>query len=108
MPSDSERACFEAGIKLGALYHQFVGAPFDRDSRESLRRAIEKSVESQRYVVDARVEIDEPEFNRYGYAELEGTMLDVSLDVEVGDAVVTASLAEDDGYPSMQVDGVST
>jgi len=27
--NDREQALFEAGIKLGALYHQYVGAPLD-------------------------------------------------------------------------------
>ena len=26
--SVKERACFEAGIKMGTIYHQFVGTPF--------------------------------------------------------------------------------
>ena len=27
MPTNKEIAAFEAGIKLGVLYHQFVGSP---------------------------------------------------------------------------------
>ncbi len=32
MESDREQAVFEAGIKLGALYHQWVGTPISRAS----------------------------------------------------------------------------
>ena len=30
--SRRERAVFEAGIKMGTIYHQFVGTPFNRDT----------------------------------------------------------------------------
>ena len=36
MQNERERAGFEAGIKLGALYHQWVGTPISQDSAESL------------------------------------------------------------------------
>lgn len=101
-----EEACFEAGIKLGALYHQFIGAPVSEESVESLERAIQEAVESQRYVVDASVSIDGVSHNRFGYDELEGTMLDVEVVVEKDGVVVEASIDEEDGYPMMQVEGV--
>ncbi|MFH0966806.1 MAG: dihydroneopterin aldolase family protein, partial [Methanobacteriota archaeon] len=41
MISDRERAAFEAGIKLGALYHQWVGTPVSRESANSLKLAME-------------------------------------------------------------------
>ena len=34
MVSGREQALFEAGIKLGALYHQFVGMPLPPDGIE--------------------------------------------------------------------------
>ncbi len=104
--SKAERACFEAGIKLGAVYHQFVGTPVTEDSVAGLEGAIEDAVGVQRYVDDVEVEVATPEENRFGYGELEGTMLDVSLSVRVDDVVVHASLSEEDGYPMMRVDEV--
>ncbi|HIQ32623.1 MAG TPA: dihydroneopterin aldolase, partial [Methanothermococcus okinawensis] len=35
-----ERAVFEGGITLGALFHQFVGTPVSLKNREILERAI--------------------------------------------------------------------
>jgi len=106
MPDDAEEACFEAGIKLGALYHQFVGAPISEESKESLQRAVEEAVESQRHVREAQVEIRGVEHNRFGYDELEGKMLDVSVVVEHEDVVVEASIEEEEGYPMMRIDKV--
>jgi hypothetical protein len=47
MATDVERACFEAGIKFGALYHQFVGTPVAPDSAASLERAMAAAIENQ-------------------------------------------------------------
>lgn len=104
--SVAERACFEAGIKLGAVYHQFVGTPVTDDSIESLEESIEEAVEVQRYVEDVEVEVADPDVNRFGYGELEGEMLDVGIRVDVEGVVVHASLSEEDGYPMMRVDRV--
>ena len=106
MAEKTEEACFEAGIKLGALYHQFVGTPIAESSAESLETAIREAIESQRYVREASVEIDGVEHNRYGYDELEGTMLDVRVTVEYEGVVVEVSMDEEDGYPMMRVDNV--
>ena len=102
----TEEACFEAGIKLGALYHQFVGTPVTESSVGSLETAIREAVESQRYVREASVNVEGVEHNRYEYDELEGTMLDVRVVVEYDGVVVEASMDEEDGYPMMRVDNV--
>jgi len=101
-----EEACFEAGIKLGALYHQFVGTPVAKSSVESLETAIREAIESQRYVREASVGITGVEHNRFGYDELEGTMLDVRVVVEYEGVVVEVSMDEEDGYPMMRIDEV--
>lgn len=106
-PSTREQACFEAGIKLGALYHQFVGTPVSNDTVESLQTAMEESVMNQRYVTDADVEIGDVQPNRYGYDELSGTMLDAAVEVEVDGVVVTAGMEERDGYPLMTIQEIA-
>ncbi|HUS56931.1 MAG TPA: dihydroneopterin aldolase family protein, partial [Thermoplasmata archaeon] len=45
--SDEERATFEAGIKLGTIYHQFVGVPVSADNVDTLERAMEAGSEVQ-------------------------------------------------------------
>ncbi|MEN6395258.1 MAG: dihydroneopterin aldolase family protein, partial [Methanoregula sp.] len=56
--SDREQAVFEAGIKLGALYHQWVGTPISQESAESVETAIEKAVILQPYVEEITVRLD--------------------------------------------------
>jgi hypothetical protein len=53
-----DRALFEAGIKLGALYHQFVGTPVNMETVESLEDTISKSIFVQPYADDISVRID--------------------------------------------------
>ena len=36
MATDRENAVFEAAIKLGALYHQFVGTPISRATADKV------------------------------------------------------------------------
>ncbi len=108
--NDRDRAVFEAGIKLGALYHQFVGTPISTDTIDNLARTIEDSVVLQPYVRSISVSIDreivEKKQNpKYGYCELEGRMLHVSLQVRYKNMIVHAELAYDGNsdYPMMSV-----
>ena len=110
MQPDKESALFELGIKLGALYHQYTGAPINIETLESLESAIEKSISSQPYVLSAKVLIDrsrvQDKLNKFGYCELEGRMLDVRIEVQYGSAKVAGIIRYDDelDYPLMSVE----
>ena len=52
-----ERACFEAGIKMGTIYHQFVGTPFSLANVTQLEKAIEDAIRVQPYVSDVRARL---------------------------------------------------
>jgi hypothetical protein len=110
--TDRERALFEAGIKMGAIYHQFVGVPVDQTSVDMLERSIEKGVSVQPYVDSVKVHIDRscfgPKRDRYSYISLTGEMLDVVLVIKVGAAEVKAEMRFDKelNYPLMYVSGV--
>src|SRR5256885_13992937 len=56
--TDRDRAAFEAGIKLGSIAHQYVGAPLTEASAPSLERAIEGATRGQPLVERVRVRID--------------------------------------------------
>jgi hypothetical protein len=58
--SPKERAIFEVGIKLGALYHIAMGIPISRDPIiiTSIENALANSIKSQPYVTDVRVKIN--------------------------------------------------
>jgi hypothetical protein len=105
MQNDKERAIFEAGIKLGALYHQWVGTPVSRESAASMESAIEKSVILQPYVEEISVCLDRDLMlpNRFGYSELAGLMFDVEIVTRIRFAYCRARLSPFDGYPLMQV-----
>jgi hypothetical protein len=103
MVTDRERAAFEAGIKLGALYHQWVGTPVSRATAESLERAIEQSVGLQPAVERVKVTLDRDLMspNVFGYSEIAGLMYDVELITRVGKARCTATLSRSEDYPLM-------
>lgn len=112
MPTDSEIACFEAGIKFGTLYHQFTGTPLSHDSAPGLERAIEEAIENQPHCVEASVTIrddrlDEAIDPAVGYTELQGPLLDVEIGVEYGGVAVETRMELEDGYPRMRVVSVA-
>lgn len=109
MPNDVQDACFEAGIKFGALYHQFAGTPVSPESAASLERAIEAAIENQPHCTDVSVDIlvDRLEDNLVeGYAELTGRFMEATLTVRYEDVLVEAGMAMDDGYPRMRLTAV--
>jgi len=109
---DRDVAVFEAGIKLGALYHQFIGTPVSTTTAEELGTAIERSVSLQPWVNSVEVEIDREKVreneNEFRYCELRGEMLDVKVVVRYEEVEVHARVKyeEDMGYPLMRVERV--
>ena len=109
---DRDIAVFEAGIKLGALYHQFIGTPVSTATAEVLETAIERSVSLQPWVSSVEVEIDREKVreneNEFRYCELRGEMLDVNVVVLYEEVEVHARVRyeEDMGYPLMRVERV--
>lgn len=107
-PTDSETACFEAGIKFGSLYHQFAGTPLTPESADSLARAIEASIENQPYCESVSVDIDELAVadaieHEHGYTELTGTLMDVDLSIVYEGNRIRAAMRTEAGYPRMRV-----
>ena len=107
--NDAVQAAFEAGIKLGVIYHQFVGTPVSPETAGSLETAIEKAVSLQPFVEFVQVRIDTSQMilNAFGYSELAGTMLDVTLKSRVNQTLCTVRLRLEDGYPMMKVVSVA-
>ena len=105
MITERDRAIFEAGIKLGALYHQWVGTPISKMSAGSIESAIEKAVILQPCVEQITVRLNRTLMtqNVFGYSELSGLMFDVEIVTRVGFTYCRARLAPEKGYPLMQV-----
>ncbi len=101
---------FEAGIKLGALYHQFVGTPISSETVEGLERIIEDSIALQPHIRSVSVSIDremveKKQNQKFKYCELEGRMLHVSLQILYKNTIAHAELAYDEvqDYPLMSI-----
>ena len=111
--SDRERAIFEAGVKLGSVYHQFVGTPLDTRSVRALERAIEAGVRAQPNVQSVRARIDRAALRRgttkMGYASLTGDMLDVTVTTRVGGSTAIGRLryVASLKYPLMYIERTS-
>jgi dihydroneopterin aldolase len=105
MITDREQAVFEAGIKLGALYHQWVGTPISRKSAASVEAAIEKAVILQPFVEEITVYLNRNLMteNAFGYSELSGLMYEVEIVTRVGFTYCRARLAPENGYPLMRI-----
>ena len=109
VPTDTEIACFEAGIKFGSLYHQFAGTPVSPESAASLERAIEESIENQPHCESVTVEILADELadaTEHGYTELTGRLMTVEIDIDYEGCEVTARMEMENGYPLMRVESV--
>ena len=97
--TDRDSALFEAGIKLGALYHQFVGSPVNLSTAGGLEEAIGGSISLQPFVQSITVAINRKMvsecINDFGYCELEGRMLGVDAVIRYGTAVVHVGIRYD-------------
>lgn len=103
-----EKAAFEAGIKLGALFHQFIGMPVAEKNAEIVEKAMESCMLLQPYVVEAEVKIDREKLrdvSAFGYTSLMPDMLYAKVVVDVNGSRVSAVLEWDEklNYPLMRL-----
>jgi hypothetical protein len=110
MISDREKAAFEAGIKLGALYHQWTGTPVSPQTAATLETAMERSVSLQPFVEKVRVRLDRERIvlNSFGYGEVRGEQFEVLLATKVNSARCRAALTYEKGYPLMKIVSLET
>lgn len=107
--SDRERAIFEGAISMGALFHQFIGTPVNKETLKSLKVAIEDSIKLQPSIEDVEVEINlEDEEGGFGYVSLEGKMLNVKIISRVRDvkAIIRMEYVDELNYPLIYVEDV--
>lgn len=110
-PSARETACFEAGVKLGSLYHQFAGTPVSPESADALARAMESAIENQPYCRSVAVSIREAALQDdldpvHGYAELSGTHFEAEVVVDYEGVVAIARMEMEQDYPLMEINTV--
>ncbi|MFO7792504.1 MAG: dihydroneopterin aldolase family protein [Candidatus Saliniplasma sp.] len=106
-----ERTAFELGIKLGSLFHQFIGSPVSEENADILARAMEKTTERQAYVKSAHISInlekskDEKEEGIFEYTTLTEDMIEAKISVEYDGIKAEGILryVEELNYPLMYV-----
>lgn len=105
-----ERAIFEGGISMGALFHQFVGTPVNVDTIPSLEKAITESILLQPALIDVEVKIDKnlvvKNSGVMGYTSLTGDMLQVKLTTKIDEKIITTCISYDEDlqYPIMYIE----
>jgi hypothetical protein len=105
-----EALLFEAGIKLGGVFHQYLGTPVGERTAAQLARTIEAAVRLQPYVRSVHVRIEParagPEgAGAFAYRYLVAEMLSVEVTLSDGAETVRAELVHrpDLRYPLMRV-----
>lgn len=107
--TDTERAAFEAGIKLGTIFHQFIGAPISRSNVDDMEKTIEKCARIQPFVEDVEVKINRDLLHDkkdiYDYYTLYANMLEVHIELKYRDVLIIAEMREieDLSYPLMYI-----
>lgn len=96
--TDRDRAIFEAGISLGALFHQFLGIPLPKNKKliNNIEDTIKNSISTQPYVKSVEVKIDYNQLkdvkNIYDYSVLNGENLEVEIITNYGDVTIHSRL----------------
>ena len=108
MSTDTEQACFEAGIKFGSLYHQFAGTPVSPDSTRSLEAAMAEAIENQPFCESVTIAIDDERVadaidHDSGYTELTGRLMTVDMQIQYEGVTAQTRMEMEDGYPLMKL-----
>lgn len=110
-----ERACFESGIKLGALYHILCGIPIQ--SNESIIQSIEKGIEAaiscQPFVKSVKINLDREKISgekstEFDYDEISGKIIRVELIIQYESIEIVAKIdwVENMQYPLMFIEKI--
>jgi hypothetical protein len=92
-----EALLFEAGIKLGGVFHQYLGIPVSKRTAAGLARSIEAAVALQPYVERVKVNVDPDRGGamgegRFAYRYLTPEMLRVRVLLKHRKTAILASL----------------
>jgi hypothetical protein len=108
-----ERAIFEGAISMGALFHQFVGTPVNKNTKSGLETSMEESLKLQPAIedVDVTIRFDklEQSMTEFEYTSLTGDMLDVKIYTKVENvkATIRIEFIEELNYPLMYVEDIT-
>jgi len=114
--SERERACFETGIKLGALYHILSGIPIKNDEKviNSIERGIESAISCQPYVKSVKIHLNREKISgtkttEFDYDEITSKLIGAELIVEYESVYVVAKVEWIDEleYPLMFIEKIN-
>jgi hypothetical protein len=114
--SNRERACFEAGIKLGALYHILCGIPISSNPEviDKIESGIEASISCQPFVKSIKINIDQKNIlgsksGPFDYDEITGKIIRAELMVEYEKIKILAKIDWVDKleYPLMFIEKIT-
>jgi len=110
-----ERACFESGIKLGALYHILCGIPISTDKKvvDSIEKGIEAAISCQPYVKNVKIALNAEKIkgekkNAFDYDEITGKIIRAELILEYECIKIVAKIDWVDSleYPLMFIEEI--
>ncbi|MFX1479699.1 MAG: dihydroneopterin aldolase family protein [Promethearchaeota archaeon] len=113
--SNRERACFETGIKLGALYHILCGIPISSDDKilDSIEKGIEAAISCQPFVKSIRVVLDKNKIkgnkkSEFDYDEITGKIISATLNIQYENIDILAKVdwIEEMEYPLMFIERI--
>ena len=113
--SDRERACFETGIKLGALYHILSGIPIQNDEKiiDSIERGIESAISCQPFVKSVKIHLNRNKIlktkeTEFDYEEISGRIIQAEIIIEYQSVYVVAKVKWIDelDYPLMFIEKI--
>ena len=113
--SERERACFETGIKLGALYHILCGIPVQKDEKilQSIERGIESAISCQPFVKSVKISLDREKISgnkesEFDYDEINAKIIQAEVTIEYKSTFILAKVkwVEELDYPLMFIDKI--
>jgi len=114
--STRERASFETGIKLGALYHILSGIPISSDEMiiSSIERGFEAAISCQPFVKDVKIILDRDKivgtkFSEFDYDEITGKIIRADLVLKFENIEINAKIdwIEEMQYPLMYIEKIA-
>ncbi len=113
--TDRERACFESGIKIGALYHILCGIPISNDENilKNIEKGIESSISCQPFVKSVKINLDRGKIlgnksNQFDYDEITGKIIRAKLIIEYESVEILAKVEwiENMQFPLMFIEKI--
>ncbi|MHA1144088.1 MAG: dihydroneopterin aldolase family protein [Candidatus Helarchaeota archaeon] len=113
--NDRDRAIFECGITLGAIYHQFQGTPLTNDETtiHKLEEAIEATMSKQPWIENVKISIIPTDLKNgkkvYDYSELGRANFKADVIAAYGTVKVSGKIRyiEELDFPLMYIDDIS-